>query len=246
MQQVKTAVFMAAGIGLRINRHIDNKPKGFIQIDGVALIERSMRVLTEFGVSRFIIGTGYQANYYEALSEKMAGIKLVKNPIYDQTNSFYTLYNLREHINDDFLLLESDLLYEKRAVGYLQQTHRKDLVLASGWTHSNDEVYIETDDNGILVNMSKDKTTLSKRFGELVGITRLSLDAYLDICQHFKNDDALARQIDYETALCTISSQHPIYVEKIDDLVWTEIDMASHLERARKVVYPAIQAKELL
>ena len=242
---VRTAVIMAAGLGLRINRHIDDKPKGFIQIDGVALIERSIKVMRDFGITRFIIGTGYQAHYYEELSKKVAGIELKQNPIYNETSSFFTLFNLRQQIDEDFLLLESDLLFEERAIAFLQQTPKRDVVLASGWTHSRDEVYIETDRENILVKMSKDKSTLSRCFGELVGITRLSLKTFQAICRWYQEDESLAKQIDYETALSTISAHHPIHVEKIDDLVWTEIDMASHLERARKIIYPSIQAKKL-
>lgn len=243
--RVNTAVIMAAGLGLRINQHMDEKPKGFIQIDGVALIERSIKIMSKFGIERFIIGTGYQARYYEELAEKYSNIELKKNPIYDQTNSFYTLFNLREMIAEDFLLLESDLLFEEKAIEFLLQNQERDLVLASGWTHSCDEVYIETDNQDMLVNMSKNKNELALLFGELVGISRLSYQTFQKICERYQSDESLARQIDYETALSTISPRHPIRVVKIDDLTWTEIDMASHLNRAREVIYPAIKAKEL-
>ena len=55
-----------------------------------------------------------------------------------------TLFNMHEYINDDFLFLESDLLYGKDALEYLFSDDRKDLILASGTTNSNDEVFIES------------------------------------------------------------------------------------------------------
>jgi len=241
---VSTAVIMAAGLGLRINRHIDEKPKGFIEIDGIAIIERSINIMSKYHIQRFIIGTGYQAHYYERLAEKYPNIILKKNPIYNQTNSFYTLFNLRELIEEDFLLLESDLLFEERAIQYLQQNNGGDIVLASGRTHSRDEVYIETDNHGRLVKMSKDKKMLGRIFGELVGITKLSLETFQKICAVYRADESLAKKIDYETALTTISRQHPIRVDKIEDLIWTEIDMASHLNRAHEIIYPRIKQNE--
>lgn len=241
---VSTAVIMAAGLGLRINRHIDEKPKGFIEIGGVALIERSIRIMRKHHIRRFIIGTGYRSVYYERLAAKYPGIELKKNSIYDQTNSFYTLFNLRELIGEDFLLLESDLLFEERAIRYLQQNSGKDIVLASGWTHSRDEVYIEADSRNVLVKMSKDKNELGQISGELVGITKLSFEAFQKICAHYRTDEALAQKIDYETALTTISQQHPIRVDKIEDLIWTEIDMESHLNRAKDVIYPRLAIKK--
>ncbi len=242
--QLNTAVIMAAGLGLRINEHLDSHPKGFIQIGGVTLIERSIRILSENGIQRFIIGTGYEAGYYEALAARDARIILRKNPIYDQTNSFYTLFNLRDLITTDFLLLESDLLYEKRAIEHLQQTDGRNVVLASGRTDSRDEVYIETDTDGVLVKMSKDRSALGQVFGELAGITRLSLGTFTRICRLYAADIPLARQIDYETALTTISRQDPVRVDKIDDLIWTEIDMVSHLTRAREIIYPRLRQEE--
>ncbi len=241
---VDTAVIMAAGLGLRINQHMDERPKGFIEIDDISLIERSLHILSKYNIQRFIIGTGYQAQYYEKLAAKNPGIVLKKNPIYDQTNSFYTWYNLRALIDGDFLLLESDLLYEERAIAHLLQAEEGDVVLASGRTHSKDEVYIETDDRGILVKMSKDRSVLGRVFGELTGISRISLKTFRRICDHFGPDEALTRKIDYETALTTISRQYPIRVDKIEDLIWTEIDMVSHLNRARDTIHPRIKQKE--
>jgi 2-aminoethylphosphonate-pyruvate transaminase len=200
--------------------------------------------MSKYHIQRFIIGTGYQAQYYEKLAEKNPDIVLKKNPIYDQTNSFYTLYNLQELITEDFLLLESDLLFEERAIDYLQQNKEKNVVLASGRTDSRDEVYIETDSHGVLVNMSKEKKLLGGIFGELTGITRLSFKTFQEICRVYQEDESLAKKIDYETALSTISRQYPIRVDKLDDLIWTEIDMASHLDRARNTIYPRIKQKE--
>ncbi len=241
---VGTAVIMAAGLGLRINRHMDQRPKGFIEIDGISLIERSINIMSKYNIRRFIIGTGYQAQYYEKLAAENPRIVLKKNPIYDQTNSFYTWYNLKDLIDEDFLLLESDLLYEERAIARLLQAGEDDIVLASGRTNSKDEVYIETNDQGILVKMSKDRSTLGRVFGELAGISRISLNTFQKICDRFGPDETLARQIDYETALTTISRHYPIRVDKIEDLIWTEIDMASHLNRARDIIYPRIKQKE--
>ncbi|RUA01025.1 MAG: phosphocholine cytidylyltransferase family protein [Deltaproteobacteria bacterium] len=241
---VGTAVIMAGGLGLRINQHIDNKPKGFIDIDGVTLIERSINIMKKHGIRRFIIGTGYQSPYYEKLAEKIPHILLKKNPIYARTSSFYTLFNLRELITEDFLLLESDLLFEEKAIQYLQQHNEKNVVLASGRTHSRDEVYIETDDRGILVKMSKDREMLGRVDGELVGITRLSLQRFQQICAAYQADESTAEKIDYETALTTISATHPIRVDRIEDLIWTEIDMVSHLDRAKNTIYPRIKQKE--
>ena len=49
----------------------------------------------------------------------------------------------------------------------------QDALLVSGPTRAGDEVFVEVDDDGRLVDMSKNRSQLGPRIaGELVGITR--------------------------------------------------------------------------
>ena len=137
-----TAVILAAGIGRRLSKGVTQKPKGFLEVGGRPIIERSLTQLNRVGISKIVIGTGYMSELYEKLSEKLS-VKCVRNYRYADTGSFFTLCNLENYIHEDFLLLESDILYEDRALESLVNHHKKDVILASGKTGSGDEVYIE-------------------------------------------------------------------------------------------------------
>src|SRR5690606_1069801 len=142
------------------------------------------------------------------------------------------------------LLLESDLLYEPDALTHLLEDERQDVILASGRTQSGDEVYIEANDGGLLVQMSKDKSLLKHISGELVGITKLSVDT-LNMISEFA-EKAFARGnnfLNYEDALVGIASVKPIHIKLVEDLVWCEIDDEQHLDRALKSIYPRIKSK---
>ena len=52
----KLAVILAAGLGSRIKEFSILKPKGFIEINGVSLIERSIKILIDEGISKIYIG----------------------------------------------------------------------------------------------------------------------------------------------------------------------------------------------
>ena len=241
---IKTAIILAAGMGERLDDTIKkDKPKGFVAIKGQTLIERSIYNLKSMGISNIIIGTGYLSNYYEALKDTQS-IFCVKNYNYSSTGSFYTLYNLREYINDDFLLLESDLLYERRALTILMNHHKKNIILASGKTNSSDEVFIEVDKNNNLHSLSKNKNMLSNIYGELVGISKVSLGAYGLLCNWAEKNVNQRKIIHYEEALVEINNKANIFVEKIDDLVWTEIDTKEHYVKAVNYVYPELLKKE--
>lgn len=240
---VKLAVFLAAGMSNRFGQFTNGKPKGFLEVDNESLIERSIKILLKCHIERIIIGTGYHSEHYEKLLEKYP-VVTKKNPIYETTQSFYTLYNMQDIIDENFLLLESDLLYEERAIIHLQNRSLNDIILASGKTNSTDEVYIETDQNMMLINMSKNKDDLKKISGELVGISKISTGTLHKVCSLFQTDETLLKKIAYEIALTKLSQQNPIKVDKIDDLVWTEIDNEKHFNRAVNIIYPKILEKE--
>lgn len=241
---VRTSIILAAGIGERlINKLEKDKPKGFIDLGGRSLIERSIDNLKSIGISKIIFGTGYLSGYYEALEDNQS-IFCVKNHSFANTGSFFTLYNLNNHLHEDFLLLESDLLYEKRALNVLINHSKSDVILVSGSTDAGDEVFIEVDKNNCLFALSKNPNDLSDVYGELVGISKISLDTYQILCEWAKNNMEQAKQIHYEEALVKISDKRDIYVEKIKDLVWTEIDTVEQYRRAFDYVYPKLLKKE--
>ncbi len=182
--QVTTAVILAAGLGARLKHHTQDQPKGFLEIDGQSLIERSISNLIEKGVSKIIIGTGYLHEHFDLLKRKFP-VTTFRNEDYSVTGSMYTLYVLRHLLKSQFLLLESDLLYDPASLDYLLNDPREDIILASGATHSGDEVFIQYAPDGTLQQMSKDRSLLSHINGELVGISKLSFATLEKMCLFF-------------------------------------------------------------
>ena len=240
---VKIAVIVAAGLGSRLQGLTKVKPKGFLEVEGISLIERSVTALLSAGIERILIGTGYLSEVYDAFASKYRQIETIKSDKFETTSSMYTLYNMREKITGDFLLLESDLLYEADAIVSLMKDLHKDAILASGATLSNDEVFIEVDDSFNLSAMSKNKEELKSIYGELVGISKISLNRYKMMCDAFLNQPN--QKIDYEYIMTVTSKQRPFYVKKIDHVTWCEIDDEQHLHRALTKILPEIKAKQM-
>lgn len=239
--QISTAVIVAAGFGSRLKEKTKFIPKGFIEIEGISLIERSLNNLIQSGIKRVLIGTGHLQEQYQELAKKYPFITCIHSENYANTSSMETLYVMRDHIQEDFILLESDLLYQPQALEYV--VNSPDTVLASGKTYSNDEVYIQAIDNYLLENMSKDASQLSSIYGELVGITAISNHSYKLMCDYYANQDN--KKIDYEYVLVGITPQKDLKVKKIENLAWCEIDDANHLDRATDLIYPRIKAKSM-
>lgn len=245
---IQTAVILAAGMGKRLGAESGKIPKGFLRLGTQPIIEESIDCLLKAGVRDIIIVTGYGAEHYEKLAANRDGIvRTVYNPSFADSGSMYSLYCARDAIDGPFLLLESDLIYEARALTALLADPAEDAILLSGPTRAGDEVFVLTADvdgtrHGTLVGMSKDRRQLDGEIaGELVGISKIST-ALFDIMQRaaakfFKQ----TLRFDYETGcLVAAARERPIACPLISDLVWAEIDDPGHLERAREQIYPEI------
>ena len=146
---------------------------------------------------------------------------------------------INDLIADDFLLLESDLLYEEKALEIVINHNKKDVVLGSGPTFSNDEVYIEVDNNNHLKNISKTHYRLDSIYAELVGINKISFKSYKMLYKWYLHNQSIGYKCHYEESFREVPECN-FYVEKISNLIWTEIDNDAHYFRAMKEVYPKI------
>ena len=211
---IKTAVILAAGFGRRLGEKTQDLPKGLLSFDGIPLIQHSIEKLIQARIENIVLGTGYLHEAYENFAAQYPQITCVPISHYQSSGSMNTLYQLNKHIHEDFLLLESDLLYEKQALKILLTHERPNVILASGFTHSGDEVYIETNEQYRLINMSKERSLLSSAYGELVGITKLSLSAYQELCHYAERHLATQPKMEYEHGLVAISGEVPLLVHK--------------------------------
>jgi 2-aminoethylphosphonate-pyruvate transaminase len=243
---IKQAVIVAGGLGSRFGGRTTAMPKGFIEIDGEAMVERSVRKLIASGVEHIIIGTGHCSEWYDRLAGKYPCITTVRNDDYAQTSSMGTLAVCAPYITGDFYLLESDLIYDQIGLRVLANDPRPCVILASGPTNSEDEVYLQADDQHVLTFVSKDRSKVGTVAGELVGITKVSRTVLNKMMHYYRENFPARIKLDYEHALEAVSAQEPVYVKKVEYYAWTEIDNEAMLERACGKVWPRIVENESL
>ncbi|NEQ83260.1 MAG: phosphocholine cytidylyltransferase family protein [Moorea sp. SIO2I5] len=244
--KVETAVILAAGMGIRLQELGQSAPKGFLQLGEQAIIEESIERLTACGMQRIIIVTGHLSDFYERLQQRFNDqILTVHNPHYAESGTMYSLYCARELIEGDFLLLESDLIYEKRALTAVLNFPKDNVVLLSGQTNAGDEVYVETSGETI-VAMSKNKAELGSQIaGEMVGISKISQPLFQRMLGQSTLKFKTSLKLNYETdGLIAAAKSYPVYYTVISDLLWAEIDDRYQFARATEQIYPAILQKD--
>ena len=175
MARVRQAVILGAGQGVRLKELGQHAPKGFLRLGERPIVAESVERLAAEGIERIVIATGHHAELYEELARwRPRLIETVHNPRYADSGSLYSLHCARAQMEEDFVLLESDLIYERRALHALLDHPSPDVLLVSEPTGARDEVWVE-EREGKLVNMSKNRAALGPSIaGELVGITKVS------------------------------------------------------------------------
>lgn len=244
---IDTAVIMAAGKGTRFGSKTHDMPKGFIPFKGTAMVVRSIESLIKVGIKKIIIGTGYHKEYYEQLTNKYPQIETVFSPFYAETNSMETLSVCKESIgNSDFLLLESDIVYEERALTSLINEPRPNVMLVSPITKFQDQYYIGIYENSTLAKCSTNRSDIDnqkdiKLVGELVGIHKISNNFYRKMLEDYSNkkahfngnmDTINPLKRGYEFYLEDVTSEISLGVVSIDNLKWYEIDDDADLKYA--------------
>ena len=232
---VTTAVIMAAGLGTRFGDMTTEIPKGFIKAGDRSMIIRSVETLLASGIKKIIIGTGFKKELYEDLAGGYPQIEFIYSPVYATTNSMYTLWNCRQAIGaEDFLLLESDLVFEKRAIDELLSDGHLNAMLCADVTKFQDSYFLEYNEKQELVNCSVTENELNV-CGEMVGIHKLSNSFYKELCAFYSTIVTGKPKLGYEFALLHLAKTfQPIYVLKIPGLLWYEIDDNEDLKFAEK------------
>ena len=99
------------------------------------MISRSLESLKNEGIDRAVIVTGFQESLYHEHLQPQADIpeiKFVHSKQFEETGSMHSLFVAQNYLQEDFLLLESDLLYESRALPSVIDFEGPDVILASG------------------------------------------------------------------------------------------------------------------
>ena len=242
-------VILAAGLGSRLERLTLDIPKCLIDVGGEPLISYSISAVAAENISEVTIVTGHcDDKICDFVVQNFPNIKFnfIYNEIYASTGSVVSLLRAFEQISDEpVLVLESDILYDKRFISVALRQEKSTMFVAD-ITGSGDEVYICGENGGVLEFLGKDapKEYREKSLGEFSGITVICPELK-KLFQREAREMLTANNAEghYEELLFNLSSyshKHNVYVQYCEGYPWTEIDTAADLKRARSKVLPSL------
>ena len=115
------AIILAAGYGNRMKPLTDTTHKTLLSVGGKTIIGRICDGLAANGVLDVVIVTGYRADdlqNYMRMNYPHLNLTFVHNARYRETNNIFSMALAFESItiDDDIILIESDLIYEAAVI----------------------------------------------------------------------------------------------------------------------------------
>lgn len=154
-------VIPAAGMGSRLGKYTASKTKCMVEVAGVTLIERALNILVKKNINRIVMIVGYEK---EALSSllgveyKGVPIVYIENDIYDKTNNIYSIFLAKDElVQDDTILLESDLIFEERIIDELLGSEYHNVAIVDKYQRWMDGTVVEINDAFDITNFISGK-----------------------------------------------------------------------------------------
>ena len=243
------AIILAAGMGKRLKDLTQDNTKCMVKVNGVTLIERMLRQLEKYSLSRIVLVVGYKG---ELLKEYVStlGIKTpivyVNNDIYDKTNNIYSLALAKDYLcAEDTLLFESDLIFEDSVIDLLLEDERETLALVDkyqSWMDGTCVKLSDADDIEAFVPGSKFKFDEIKEYYKTVNVYKFSrhfsTTHYVPFLEAYSL--ALGNNEYYEQVLrvITMLDDAEIKAKRLTGQLWYEIDDIQDLDIATSMFAP--------
>ena len=173
------AVILAAGMASRLRPLTDNTPKCLLEVSSKNLLERTIDAIVANGINELVIVTGYRremienfvTSHYPNLS-----VNFIYNEQFETTNNIYSLWMTKEAvINDDVLLLDSDILFDSNIITTLVNAPYSSCLALNKHELGEEEIKVIVDSDNRIEEISK-VCSIEDAIGESIGIEKMAND----------------------------------------------------------------------
>ncbi len=235
------AVILAAGMASRLRPLTDKCPKCLLTVGSRSLLQRTVDSVRAAGINDLTVVTGYREEMIRSfLTEHYPDMRLtfINNVDYATTNNIYSLWLARPSVDgEDFILLDSDILFDPAVVKRIVET--KNTALAVN-THKlgEEEMKVIVDDNNMVTEISK-TLEISRALGESVGIEKIEADYSKALYQELEKMIEHENLVDifYERAFERLIPQgFSFKAVNTTDLFAIELDTVEDFNQAKELI----------
>lgn len=233
------AVIVAAGAGTRMQPLTLETHKCLLPVNGRPLIEYSLDTLKAHGINRIFVVTGHCDDQMRRALEPWV-YRFIVNPFYQTTNNMASLWFAHHYIEDDFLYLHADLLYDP---GILTNFLAHPFSYAAICMEEKQQFFGEE----MKVGVEGEHLILGKgipderAIGEFIGIAGFRKDRYQTFVEIMTSILMRGEHNTYfAEAIAIASLTHEVDIVPFAGQPWIEVDTADDLEKARTEVFSQI------
>lgn len=129
------SIILAAGMGKRLKKYTKDGTKCMVPVNGKPIIDYTLESLSKAGIKKITVVIGYKGeklkNYIKDKYSYLE-INFIENPVYDKTNNIYSLFLAKDVlVEDDTILLESDLVFKPEIISDLVNSCEENLAVLS-------------------------------------------------------------------------------------------------------------------
>ena len=237
------AVILAAGMGKRLKELTKNNAKCMVEVNGISLVERALRILDKKNLTKIVIVVGYEAEHLMGFIKSLqitTPIVFINNEIYDKTNNIYSLLMAKEYlVAEDTLLLESDLIFEEALIDCLIQDERPTLALVDKFASWMDGTCMELDDDDTIRDFIPGKYLKfeeKENYYKTVNIYKFSqnfsANTYIPFLEAYLKAMGVNEYYESVIKLIALLENSEIRAKRLTGQVWYEIDDVQDLDIA--------------
>lgn len=248
------AIILAAGMGKRLHELTKNNTKCMVKVNGVPLIERTLKILDKKKLSRIVIVVGYKKQGLIEFAQNLdvrTPVVFVENDDFDKTNNIYSLLLAKKYLQkEDTLLLESDIIFEEAAIDLLLDDPRSTLALVDKFASWMDGTCLEIDAEDSIVEFIPGKYLRfeeKENYYKTVNIYKFgkafASDVYVPFLEaYFK---AMGVNEYYESVIKLIAMlEHcEMKAKRLTGQKWYEIDDIQDLDIASSIFEESMEKK---
>ncbi len=221
----KKAVILAAGLGTRLGKITEETPKGLLKIAGREIIYRTIKVLQDLGIEKFIIITNpkYIDKFKKFVENKGFNAQIVINEHPEKGNG-YSLYLAKDYVDEKFILVMSDHIYEK---SFIERA-----VNGEGLIVDETPRYVSIDE--------ATKVKIKEGYVEDIGKNLKEFDAvdtgfFVLTPEIFKSAEKIISEKG-KAELSEIIEKAKVKVTPVNGFFWTDVDTPEDIKRVKKLI----------
>jgi len=243
-ERPRTALLLAAGMGSRLAPLTDSTAKCLVGLSGVPILERLIRTLSGYGFTRLVVVVGHESEaIQDYLGDRSGDIEIsyITSTCYRTTNNIYSLWLARKVIDEPFLLIESDLVFQESLLEGMLKADRVAISRQLPWMNGTT---VTLGRNGIAAFCLGEMSRLDATHYKTVNIYSFSRATWRAICTRLDGYIAAERTGDYyESVFAEMVADGSMKLAPVlfDADSWYEIDTLADLAAA-EIVFPRYSA----